>query len=208
MVIIYLVFSDHPRYASQAIADMAIISFFYLLRPGEYTGTINDDAVFRLCDPQPWIGNLTAPVMTATVEQLLASTSASLVFTTHKDGVQGELANHAHIGATHCCPIMALVRRVIHLREHNVASITPITTYFESNRRRPIKPNDITLFLRHAVRLIGPEVGLVEADVSARSLLAGGAMALMCAHVDDTIIRLLDRWQSDAMLRYFYVWYV
>jgi hypothetical protein len=76
---------------------------------------------------------------------------------------------------------VALVRRVIHLQQFNVASITPITTYYESNRRRPITPDDITLALHHAVRLIGPEVGLVEVGVSARSLRAGGAMALICA---------------------------
>jgi hypothetical protein len=95
---------------------------------------------------------------------------------------------------------MALVRRVIHLREHNATSTTPIATYFESNRRRPIKTNYIMIVLRHAVRLIGPEVGLVEADVSARSLWADGAMVIMCAQVDDNIIHLLGRWQSDVML--------
>jgi hypothetical protein len=48
-------------------------------------------------------------------------------------------------------------------------------------------------------------VGLIEANVSARLLRAGGAMALLCAHVDDNIIRLLGRWQSDAMLSYLHV---
>jgi hypothetical protein len=48
-----------------------------------------------------------------------------------------------------------------------------------------------------------PEVALVKADVSARSLWTGGAMALLCAQVDGkyNIIRLLGRWQSDVMLR-------
>jgi hypothetical protein len=92
-----------------------------------------------------------------------------------------------------CCPIIALVRRVIHLREHNIASNTPIATYFESNHRCPIKPNDTTLVLRHAVCLIGTKLGLVEADVSARSLRAGGAMMIMFAQADNNIIRLLGR---------------
>jgi hypothetical protein len=48
-------------------------------------------------------------------------------------------------------------------------------------------------------------VGLIEADVSARSLRAGGAMALNCAQVDDNIIRLLGRWQSNAMLHYLHL---
>jgi hypothetical protein len=77
--------------------------------------------------------------------------------------------------------------------------------YYESNRRCPVTPNDITLALCHAVRLIGPEVDLVETDVSARFLWAGGAMALLGTQVDDNIIRLLVRWQSDAMLRYLHL---
>jgi hypothetical protein len=80
-----------------------------------------------------------------------------------------------------------------------------IATYYKSNQWRPITPNDITLALRHAVRLIGPEVGLVKADVSARSMRAGGAMALLCAQVDGNIIRLLGRWQSNDMPRYLHL---
>jgi hypothetical protein len=66
---------------------MTIITVFYLLRPGDYTGTSSDDVAFWLCNLQLWIGNLAVPVMTAPVEQLLACTSASLVFTTQKNGV-------------------------------------------------------------------------------------------------------------------------
>jgi hypothetical protein len=34
----------------QAIADMITIAFFFLLRPGEYTGTTTDDASFCMDD--------------------------------------------------------------------------------------------------------------------------------------------------------------
>jgi hypothetical protein len=30
-------------------------------------------------------------------------------------------------------------------------------------------------------------------------------MALLCAHVDTDVIRLLGRWQSDAMMRYLHL---
>jgi hypothetical protein len=63
MAIISLAFSDHPSDAIHAIVDMTIIAFFYLLRPGEYTGTTSDDTAFRLCDLQMWIGNLAIPIM-------------------------------------------------------------------------------------------------------------------------------------------------
>jgi hypothetical protein len=92
MVIITLALSDYPSDASQAISDMTMIAFFYLLRPGECTCTTSDDAAFWLCDLQLWIGNLAIPVMTAPVEQLLDSTSASLVFATQKNGVRANLS--------------------------------------------------------------------------------------------------------------------
>jgi hypothetical protein len=81
----------------------------------------------------------------------------------------------------------------------------PIATYYEANRWRHVPPNDITLVLRHIVRLIGPEVGLIILDVSSRLLRAGGAMALLCAQIDDNIIHLLRRWQSYGMLRYLHL---
>jgi hypothetical protein len=33
-----------------AIADMITIAFFFLFRPGEYTGTLSDDAAFKMQD--------------------------------------------------------------------------------------------------------------------------------------------------------------
>ena len=38
--------------------------------------------------------------------------------------------------------------------------------------------------------------------MNARSLRAGGAMALLCGRVDADTIRLVGRWKSDAMFRY------
>jgi len=41
--------------------------------------------------------------------------------------------------------------------------------------------------------------------VSARSMRASGAMALLCAEVDPVKIQLMGRWRSDCMLRYLFV---
>ena len=68
-----------------------------------------------------------------------------------------------------------------------------------------IKPADITSSLKLACDLLGPQYGFTSHDISARSLRASGAMALLCAHVDSDIIRLLGRWRSDEMLRYLHV---
>ena len=49
---------------------------------------------------------------------------------------------------------------------------------------------------------MGPQVGFTPEDVSAQSMRAGGAMALLMAPVDTDTIRLVGRWHSDVILRY------
>jgi hypothetical protein len=69
-----------------------------------------------------------------------------------------------------------------------------------------VTSKDLTTTLRCSVSALGPAtIGFLESDVSARSLRAAGATALLCAHVDTDSIRLLGRWRSDKMLRYLHV---
>ena len=71
--------------------------------------------------------------------------------------------------------------------------MAPLTT-------RPSRAS--TYELRKAITLLGPRLGFVANDVSARSLRAAGANALLLADVDANIIRIIGRWKSDEMLRY------
>jgi len=61
---------------------------------------------------------------------------------------------------------------------------------------------DLTDTLRRAIRYMGPGLGVMADEVSARSLRPSGAMALLCSQVDSNAIRLLGRWRSDEMYRY------
>ncbi|MHA7856432.1 hypothetical protein [Marinobacter shengliensis] len=70
--------------ADLTITDMIIIEFFFLLRPGEYTGTANDDTPFCLQDVQLFVIGRRIDLLLAPPEELLAATSVSLTFTTHK----------------------------------------------------------------------------------------------------------------------------
>ena len=45
-------------------------------------------------------------------------------------------------------------------------------------------------------------MGFIPDNVSARSMQAGGAMALLTSCVDTDTIRLVGMWRSDTMLRY------
>jgi len=103
------------------------------------------------------------------------------------------------------CPVRALIRRILHLRENNANPLTPLATAYQDQIPTAILPSHITQVLRAAVTIIGPSLGFLPADVSARCLRAAGATALSCAEVDSCHISLLGRWHSDQMLRYLHL---
>ena len=70
---------------------------------------------------------------------------------------------------------------------------------------KQVTPTMITKLLKGAVSLSGENLGFLPKDVSARSLRAGGALALLCSSIDTDIIRLIGRWRSDEMLRYLHL---
>lgn len=193
---------------SIAVADMIAIAFFFLLRPGEYTGTDSEESTpFRFCDVQLFHGPVRLDLQTASDSSLLAATFASLTFTNQKNGVRGEVIGLAHSGNPQFSPTLCLARRISYLRSHAATPMTPLASVYNPRTRsfKPIRPSDITSSLRLACSLLGPQFGFNPQDISARSLRAAGAMALLCAQVDTDIIKLLGRWRSDEMLRYLHV---
>jgi hypothetical protein len=105
-------------------------------------------------------------------------------------------------GNPFCCPVAATARRIKHLREHLAPPTAPLCTYYRDGSPSYVTASDITTTLKASVEALGPQLGFLASEVSARSLRAAGAMALLCAHVDTDTIRLLGRWRSDIMLRY------
>ena len=60
--------------------------------------------------------------------------------------------------------------------------------------------------LRDSIDYLGAtNIGFLNKEVSAGSLRAAGAQALLLGKVDTNVIRLIGRWKSDAMLRYLHV---
>ena len=74
----------------QTVADMIIIAFFFLLRPGEYTGTKYDITPFCLSDVKFSVGRTVFDTATTTDNELAAATFVILTFSTQKNGVRGE----------------------------------------------------------------------------------------------------------------------
>ena len=186
-------------------ADMIALAFFFLLRPGEYTATKSESTPFEFKDVQLWQGRLRLDLLQATDAELLAASFCSLTFDKQKNAQRGETIGHSRSGDSDFCPVRCLARRIIHIRQHLVIHHpnTPLATaYLRNGTKFSLTPSHITTSLKQAVTFLGPTLGFVASDVSARSLRAAGANALLCGGVDTDVIRLLGRWRSDEMLRY------
>ena len=133
---------------------MIIIAFFFLLRPGEYTGTKSDSSPFRLSDVTFNVGRTVFDTETATDNDLADATFVILTFTTQKNGVQGEKISHGATGDPLLCPKEALRRRVMHLRQHEAPADTPLAR-FKSPRGNwlNVTPPKITSHLKTTVKL-------------------------------------------------------
>jgi hypothetical protein len=187
------------------VADMIVIAFFFLLRPGEYTDSNSDSSPFRFKDVQLFIGEQRLDLATATRASIQTTTFATLTFTDQKNGVRGEVIGLARSGCPTLCPVLSLTRRLLHLRDNNAQDTDPIARVY-TTRWEKIVPSIITRTLRQAVTFLSPaSLGFNPSDVSARCLRAAGANALLCANVDTDVIRLLGRWRSDEMLRYLHL---
>mgnify|MGYP003331641346 CR=1 FL=1 len=186
---------------------MITIAFFFLLRPGEYTGTWQDQP-FCLADVEFTTGNVCVKgpmLLTHPAEHLLHSAGVSLTFTNQKNGVQGEVIHHGPSGSLLACPVRAVARQVIHLRAQTADLSTALGSYFHHHRCHPVRAADIMDTLCTATRQIGNQLGLSPNNVSVRSMRTGGAMALLNSNVDSTLIKLLGRWRSDEMMRYLHL---
>ena len=189
----------------RAVADMIIIAFFFLLRPGEYTDSQSDTTPFTYANVQLFTGPLRLDLQSSTPAQLMAASSAALTFTTQKNGVENEVIKLGRSGDPFLCPTLALARRILHMRAVNAPGHAPLGRVFTPTGVQKVTPTLITKTLRDAVRFLGADLGFLPSEVSARSLRAAGATALLVANVDPDVIRLLGRWRSDEMLRYLHL---
>ena len=192
---------DHLK----ATADMIVIAFFFLLRPGEYTASPSDTQPFDFKSVQLFLGDTRLDVENSTDAQLRCATFASLTFDSQKNGVRGEVIGLGLSGDLTLCPVKAITRRIIHLRNARAPPQTPLSFCFSRNQWRPVTPTQVSTMLKNTVTYLGPALGFLATDVSARCLRAAGANALLNARIDPEVITLIGRWRSDEMLRYLHV---
>jgi hypothetical protein len=181
------------------MGDMLLLGFFFLLRPGEYAWTDNDNtAPFCLANVHLILNNICLDPLSCPEQQLLAITFVALEFTNQKN-VRGELVGLGRSRHNVLYPVLVLLNRVKHLRLHQA----PL--HKDGARWQCIDTTTLTLCLRHTIQSLPASNGISAEDISIHSLCSSGAMALLCVEVDPDKIRLFGRWRSDKMLHYLHI---
>ena len=193
---------QHGHIKSLAISDMMTLGYYFLLHPGEHTAPTNEESTpFRLCDVELKVGVARYNATTIPLDLLPNVSFVLYTFTTQKNSVRGEVIGLGRSGHPHFCPVAATCSRVLHLQQNNAPPDTPVCLFYANQQAHYVTSDDITMMLQLAVRSIGPEnLGFLPEDISARSLHAAGAIALLCTYIDSVTIRLIGRWHSDEML--------
>ena len=192
----------------QAVGDMSLIAFYYLLRVGEYTSTPTKaqslTQAFRLQDVTLW-NNHTILDHTLPLDSLLNQcTAATLRISNQKNGKRNQAIHHEATNSD-TCPAKALIRRIKHVTAHTSNRNTIISTYFNTTTSRGtlMRSSDINSAIKAAVlRLDMKRHGFQVSQISSHSLRAGGAMALHLNRVPTHTIRKMGRWSSDTFLDY------
>jgi hypothetical protein len=192
-----------------AVADLLIIAYFFLLRPGEYCYQREANTPFRLQDVsfRTPAGTYNAAVVDLA---LLDSVQLShLRFTNQKNGDRDQDISHGLTTDPIFCPTKALIRRIHHLRYHQAPADTPLhTVYHPDGSVTALGASVFTNHLKDSLRTkvgnstLGQQLNLLLKDITARALRAGGCMALYRSNLGELRLRQFGRWRSESMWHY------
>ena len=200
----------------KAVADLAMIAFYYLLRVGEYTnkgeGVQDTNATqtqqFKVKDVAFFgtnsRGKLYRISPNARDFDIMNATCATLKLDNQKNGWKGVCINHEHNGDNVHCAIRALGRRFLHIRRHTTCDTTPLSAYFEGGSQKFVTDQHIRDAIKHAATaLMYPTTrGTPIRLINTHSLRIGGACALALAGYSDTQIQKMGRWRGATFKEY------
>ncbi len=96
------------------------------------------------------------------------------------------------------CPVRALGRRFLNLRNNGADNSTTLSTYYERSERHEVLAEHISRALKLAAMALNyPSLkGIPIALIDTHSLRSGGANALTLCGYSDTQIQKMGRWRG------------
>ena len=201
--------TNNPR--TQAVGDLTLIAFYYLLRSGEYTKPRkvlrNGKMVhatrtrqFQIKDIGFWKNGQILP-RNSPLALLLAADSCTLKISNQKNGRTGQTLHHESTGSNGA--VAALARRVHHVLSNGGNGDNLLCDVCINNIWHSVESPEIVAAVRTAAKALNLQKQGIDPDIiGAHSLRAGGAMALKLMGYKDSTIRKFGRWTSDTWQMY------
>jgi hypothetical protein len=208
LIIIYIVahvYGVQHNDDEMAITDMITITFYFLSRPGEFTGTTSDDTPFRLQYVDLCIGVHWLDVMIASHTELNSSTMVSYTFTMKKNWIKGEKIIQGQSGSGLWCPVKATIRWIKYHRLHKSKSNAPISSYYHMSWQVVITAKKSKDVLWNVMTINYHHTGIRASEISTCSLWSVGTMEILCGKIDMKNTRMMGRWQIIAMMHYLHI---
>jgi hypothetical protein len=201
---------------TQAIGDLSLIAFYYLLRIGEYTvkgrrhnSKQNKQTVqFKLEDVKFFkknkLGTLVCLPDNAPAALILTADSATLKLNNQKNGWKGVCVHQEANGEPFNCPVRALARRTLHLRDHKAGQKTLLSAFFHKGTRYDVCGEDISKGLKLAATILQyPSTrGIPIERINTHALRGGRANVLALSGYSDTQIQKMGRWKGATFKEY------
>jgi hypothetical protein len=192
----------------EAVADLVIIAFFYLLRVGEYT-TPHSARTKRTiplwdCDIRLWYQGKIIPHL-AGLQALMRADSTTICIVHTKNGTKGAVVHHEGIGGP-ICPVAAMAHHIANIQQAKSVTCQLNGVYNESGRHSQVSDRDIGIAVQWGATcdcLLTR--GYTMNPISLHSLRAGGAMAMKLSGASDSTIMQVGQWSSLTYLTYIHL---
>jgi hypothetical protein len=129
----------------EAVTDLVIIAFFYLLRVGKYTtphhARTKRTIPLQDCNIRLWYQGKIIP-HSAGLQALLRADSATILIAHTKNGTKGEVVHYDAIGGP-VCPVAALARLVANIQQENSITCQLNAVYSASGQCSQVSDSDI-----------------------------------------------------------------
>jgi hypothetical protein len=199
---------------AQAVGDLVLIAFYFLLRVGEYTTKGKADKKTKQTDQfkmgdvtffkKDKRGRLLKLPNNATDEDILTANGVTLHLGNQKNGWKNVCLHHHANGDADLCPAKAVGRLYIRIRKGGGKSATYLSSYYTEDGRKDVTNQNISDALKTAARSLDYELlkGISPDDVDSHSLRGGGAQSLFLNGYSDTQIQKMGRWRGETFKEY------
>jgi hypothetical protein len=140
----------------------------------------------------------------ASEREMMTADSATLKLDNQKNGWKAACI-HQEVNGEHIkCPVRALARRVIHLRQNKADGKTFLCKVYAKGGDRYVCAGDVSAGLKVAASILQYPLtrGIPISSVDTHSLRSGGANALALSGYSDTQIQKMGRWRGKMFKDY------